>query len=754
MRKYDKMEEDNLLLNFDTSSLAGSESSKGASSKVTGGRWKQRRRLQRSLEGKTRTRSKPNSVEHVKGTPDISSGEKERNKHPKRKAFSDMDNESIEKRPRIKEKLGEAGGKDGSYISSLFTSKELISLKSQDDDTESYNASPSNAPLADKSTFAGLGIVDKLNTHLTERLNFKSPTKIQQEVIPMMSNASHDIFVKAQTGSGKTLSFLLPIFNQLVQEQSIERTSGLFAIILAPTRELSNQIYEVAETISRANRRIVPGVVIGGEKKKSEKARIRKGINILIATPGRLADHLENTSSLDISQIRWLVLDEGDKLMELGFQETIMQITSKINANSEISRTQTKWKNLPNRRLNVLCSATVQKNVQQLGEIVLDNPQLISSDQTVDFDDTSAMDEQLSIPDQLVQRVLVVPPKLRLVTLNGILKNTVSGKQEADSINRTIVFLSCSDSVEFHYSLFSKHGQSFHKAKNPETGKLEYTKYLGDDDNEKPTDQEEMGFSTSPLLGKKSIVFKLHGSLTQKNRTTTLQAFVKGRLGDGNMNYILFCTDVAARGLDLPHISNVIEYDPPFTVEDHLHRIGRSARVGNEGIATLFLLPGNEEKYVDQKLKAIHRKEGSMSVQNYESILKKSYSISATSDGKVNGAAWDTNATTWQLNVERWLLEDTDKHDLALKAFISHVRAYATHLASEREIFNVKALHLGHLAKSFGLRESPKQLGRSGTSYNTGNGAVKAKKMDPRKQMLKMAKLAANASSNEFNISI
>lgn len=275
--------------------------------------------------------------------------------------------------------------------------------------------------MKDATTFDGLGLNDKLATHLTESLRFKAPTKVQRSVIPSLIATQRDLFVKAQTGSGKTLSFLLPIFHKLMSEEKykITRESGLFAIILVPTRELCTQIYGVLETLVRCHHHIVPGIVIGGEKKKSEKARLRKGVNILVATPGRLADHMENTTSLDVSQLRWLILDEGDRLTELGFEETITKITDNISKNSKISETIHKYQGLPTERVNVLCSATIQDNVKKLGNMILNNPETISVDSnkqiegTLNFDDEEEQNnfdsnnsegKRMSAPDQLIQK--------------------------------------------------------------------------------------------------------------------------------------------------------------------------------------------------------------------------------------------------------------------------------------------------------------------------------------------------------------
>ncbi|KAK6458437.1 ATP-dependent RNA helicase DBP7 [Scheffersomyces xylosifermentans] len=790
-------EDDGLLLNFaspDTTSTSYSNTrDKRSATKVTGGKWKDRRKLQLSLQGRGRNQKKDKSASGVNnssiGNPRIdkiraeaaakkalegndakSSDSKDSKDESKKRPSTDPIHGPTSKQIKFSESKGEFGGKNNSYVSSLFTSNESSSQLKVSKGDEQTTYLPSNAPMKDATTFEGLGLNEKLSKHLTETLRFKHPTKVQRTVVPAMISTERDLFIKAQTGSGKTLSFLLPIFHKLMMEDKnkITRDSGLFALILTPTRELATQIYGVLETLTRCHHQLVPGIVIGGEKKKSEKARIRKGVNILVGTPGRLADHLENTESLNISQLRWLILDEGDKLVELGFEETITKITDMITKRSEIMESMHKWQGLPTRRINLLCSATMQNNVEKLGSIILNNPEMVSVDYvpgTVAFETNSSASEgakEMTAPDQLIQSVVVVPPKLRLVTLSAMLKkiSNESNSSDSDETTRTIVFFSCSDSVNFHFDVFTRNGHGFKKVKNEETGKVETIEVSStndDDENDLQEENDKQGQMTAPIIGENTVLYKLHGSLSQQNRTATLQAFIKDTK---SKHSILFCTDVASRGLDLPNVSSVVEYDPPFTIDDHLHRIGRSARVGREGKATLFLLPGNEEGYVDDKIQVVHPKKGNLRIVSYETLLKDGFSAKeeveerkvGKKDPKSKEGKWDIHATTWHLDVERWLLEDSAEHDKAVQAFTSHIRAYATHLSTERNFFNVKLLHLGHLAKSFGLRETPKKLGKSvGTNSGIQEGSRKGKKEDPRKKMLRMAKMALKSTSNEFN---
>lgn len=705
------MAEDGMLLNLsmDTGPV---QSKKQSASK--GGRWKDRVRAKKAAAAKEKPKK---SEDSVKSDAKASSTNKE---DRTKKAYSSekkrkRESGALPSEPARKLKVRSTDrdkAKDGTetFVSSLFTynpDEEQEDEKKTEDVNEFHD--PSNAPLADSTSFAGLKVNERLSNLLKTKMQLEKPTRIQRAVVPRLIEQDRDLFVQAQTGSGKTLSYVLPILERLMKVDNLNRESGLYAVILAPTRELSNQIYAVLESLVSCCHWIVPGIVIGGEKKKAEKARLRKGVNVLVATPGRLADHFSNTSALDLSRVRWVVLDEGDRLMDLGFEETITTILQTIEERSLIHRDKTPG--LPSRRVNVLCSATMKGKVERLGEVSLNNADWVTPDtvpeENESFDDSQTV--QHHAPAQLIQDYTVTPAKLRLVTLASILLNLARTSPNS----RIMVFFSCSDSVEFHFSAFTKDGQD-----------------PNDKENQDPT------VKTSPLLGDEAIVYKLHGSLNQQTRTSTLAAFSGSKTERQGKPSILFCTDVASRGLDLPLITNVIEYDPPFAQEDHVHRIGRTARAGQKGSSIIFLLPGKEEGYVD--LLKLHHPHG-IHYRSHKDIIQKAF-----------GKYWETDATTWHLEVERWLLEDESAAAKARKAFTSHIRAYATHLTTERNIFDMKAIHLGHIAKSFALRETPGKF-KTATSKKKSSGDSSVP-MDSRKKMLMMAQKNLSSNASEFNI--
>lgn len=754
------MADDGMILNlvFDTPvpSSGTEKSSKNTApnkNNLRGGSWKDRRAARKALQeeydlkhGIIREPKGANEVElgERKGKGAGSSTDKPKSKDvpawklhkkedsKKRKRESGASAEPKVKQPRIEYKEKPEGADGNTFVSSIFTEAEREANKTREDveEEEVEAQEASNAPLkGDTNTFPGLGVGKLLTTVLEERLSMDRPTKIQRGVIPRLVSQDKDLFVQAQTGSGKTLAFSLPILERLstaMKDGKIDRNSGLFALIMAPTRELAQQIYGVLENLCRGCNWIVPGIVTGGEKKKSEKARIRKGINILVATPGRLADHMDNTESLDLSEVRWVVMDEGDRLMELGFEETITKILNSLERRSKIVHSKTKYPGLPQRRVNVLCSATMKGDAKKLGEMSLTDADWISADSMVDQDVEIGNAKDYEAPAQLIQESMVVPAKLRLATLASCLRNIANKNADA----KVMVFFSCSDSVDFHFSVFTRGSATDDDEDDNEDGKVLNSKTV----------------LASPWIGKNAIVHKLHGSLSQQSRTATLNAFSnKGKEAGKGQPSILFCTDVASRGLDLPAITNVIEYDAPFATDDHVHRVGRTARAGQEGSSVLFLLPGKEEGYLE--LIESYHPHGIKAVSHVD-VMKRAF-------GK---QAFETEATTWHLNVERWLLEEPAALARAKRGFTSHVRAYATHLSSERDVFNLRDLHLGHIAKSFGLRETPGKMGeqktkggKSKAKNSSGGGSTEAG-ASGRKKLLARAKFHAATGADEFNI--
>ncbi|XRM42100.1 ATP-dependent RNA helicase dbp7 [Aspergillus tubingensis] len=706
------MADDGLLLNFtipDTTVL------KPEKTKVKGGTWRDR------LSAKKIAAHRTNNPRKEKSSTD---GEQQQTSNPRNPNRIQVSGPRPVKRQRIGDDEENGGsqqhqqprqqqqhpGGPRQVVSSLFSKnprpRTAFEAKKNGAEEEE-DAKPTNAPLIDGlDTFTNLGLSAPLAAHLLTKLEVKAPTAIQKASITQLLKEESDAFIQAETGSGKTMAYLLPLVQRIMtislnqkkreEAEQVQRDSGLFAIVLAPTRELCKQISVVLEGLLRCAHWIVAGTVIGGEKKKSEKARLRKGLNILVATPGRLADHLENTQALDVSNVRWLVLDEGDRLMELGFEKELAGIIQKLDARQRPSRIP----GIPAKRTTILCSATLKMTVQKLGEISLKDAVHIQADPADEDGEPRKKDEDdaFRVPAQLKQSYAIVASKLRLVTLTAYMKRTFMRK---GSVMKAIIFVSCADSVDFHFEVFTR-----------KNGDEEEKKEESEDSDEEDAEEKrkQLGASAHGTIAPATAfsnpsnpvtLHRLHGSLPQHVRTATLGAFARNREPS-----VLICTDVASRGLDLPNVDLVVEYDPAFSAEDHLHRIGRTARLGRDGRAHIFLMPGCEEGYVDILKKGYRDGGKSLTRNTADDILKRGFGGNVESQN----VDWEEKATEWQLDVERWALENKNYLEMARRAYQSHIRAYATHIANERSMFNIKELHLGHLAKSFALRDRPSKI--------------------------------------------
>ncbi|KAL1406971.1 ATP-dependent RNA helicase dbp7 [Vanrija albida] len=688
-------------------------------------------------------------------------------------------------------------------ISSLFTANPLVPYVKTS--VEKVVGAPSNAPLVgDTNTFAGLGLDPLLVHHLQNKMEIKAPTGIQKSALPHMLSSPldisarreedeegfakpvadegpRDVFIQSQTGSGKTLSFLLPIIQTLLPLSKlsyIDRSIGTLAIILAPTRELAQQISQVLENILRMalslpddeedrgyTRWLVSGLLVGGSTRTHEKAKLRKGVPIIVSTPGRLLDHLQNTASFQTGKCMFLVLDEADRLMDLGFEETIQGIIKAMDGRrrNEIAAEREmdeeggglmRWPYWNRGRQTVLCSATVDAKVERLAGMALRDPIVFRSadvemkekKKRAEADDKVAdalkaasavvlpeTSEKFTPPSQLSQKYVVTPAKLRLVTLVALLRLLVGSgaKIHVEGENdgtKVIVFLSSTDAVDYHYKLLG--GASMGGPK-PEAEEAE--EEGSDDDDDDDDDESEGGEKTkakakakpkpkpkpkaaddpdnvtlrSSLLPNTTIQ-RLHGSLPLKTRLASLKAFKEPTPHAS----ILLATSVASRGLDLPLVRAVVQYDLPTEggASEYVHRVGRTARAGKGGEAWAFVAPSETEwvPWVESKMGAAEEVDGQdggsvrLAQVGVNEVLRRGFG------GR--GHEYEQRATDVQLSFERWVLGDDQNAALARKAFSSFIRAYSTHPLEERRFFHVKSLHLGHLAKSFALREAPGTL--------------------------------------------
>jgi ATP-dependent RNA helicase DDX31/DBP7 len=538
------------------------------------------------------------------------------------------------------------------------------------------------------TSFAELGLAERLTNFLTAKrghrgMGLGQPTVCQSLAVPAVMEGNN-VMLKSETGSGKTLAYLLPIISTLsLRTPKVGREQGVFAIVLAPTRELTLQISEVLEQLLNCCVWIVGGAVTGGEKRKSEKARLRKGINIVVATPGRLLDHLKSTKSFDCANLRWLVLDEADRLVDLGFEKQVQEILDVLGQRMGEGRGIGYLQ-------SVMVSATVPVAVSKLGQMLLGVHKFVDADQgTVNLVSSEEEREKayntapagrssstgtLSTPQQLVQHFMAVPQSQRLPALAAFLRHN-AGKM--------IVFLSTCDSVDFHCDL------------------LKNARWPGKGEGE-----EGQGFLGAP-------VFKLHGNIGQSDRLVAYRSFSRAPRA------ILFCTDVAARGLDLPQVDWIVQYDPPVETSDYVHRVGRTARRGKGGRALLFLLP-SEVEYV-RVLSRSGLKLEALSLQAVLGDVASSVHLKESATVEALSAALQQSLEgAVQREREKSAVKDEEDEGSATLlvkarlAFQSHIRAYGTHGSDTKDIFQVRGLHLGHVARSFALRDPPAAIRTKG----------------------------------------
>lgn len=309
---------------------------------------------------------------------------------------------------------------------------------------------------------ASIGLHPHLVKSMADLMGITELTQVQQLTVPVLLEG-RDILVRSQTGSGKTLAYALPLVQQLQAiEPRISRGEGIRAIIIVPSRELAIQTLDIFIKLLKPFTWIVPTYITGGEKRKSEKARIRKGINIVIGTPGRICDHILHTESFKLDNVQNLILDEADRLFELGYEKDVKIIVDELNKKqSPFGKADEPKKTLQ----TVLLSATLSPSVHQLAGLALKNPlyvdtcngknkNLKTSTPCGDQNETEIEEvavENIVIPETVTQKFILVPPKLRLVTLSGLI-----AKETVKSSKKIIVFMATENLVDYHYDIMTE----------------------------------------------------------------------------------------------------------------------------------------------------------------------------------------------------------------------------------------------------------------------------------------------------------
>jgi len=348
--------------------------------------------------------------------------------------------------------------------------------------------------------FKLLKIEDSLKNSL-EKMKFTKPTPIQAMAIPVALEGK-DVLGTAQTGTGKTLAFSIPLVNKLILDKNA------FALVMCPTRELASQVMAAIKSIISDKINIKTALLIGGEAMQKQLRQLGNRSRIIVGTPGRINDHLKR-KSLNLSATKYLVLDETDRMLDMGFTPQIEMIL----------------KFVPKDHQTLLFSATLPQNIVRISERYLNKPERISTGST-------------SVPIA----------KIKQETLQVFKENKYDELVDQFIARKGSILV-------------------FVKTKR---GADKMVKRL-----------KEEGHSADAI----------HGDLRQSKRDRVITSFRKG------LKRILIATDVAARGLDIPLIQHVINYDLPQVPEDYVHRIGRTARAGTEGSALTFLTPDDRSMW-------------------------------------------------------------------------------------------------------------------------------------------------------------
>ena len=367
-------------------------------------------------------------------------------------------------------------------------------------DEDADNAQAESAAVAaefgaePQKSFEELGVCKPLLRAIAG-VQWKVPSLIQQHVLPVAFRG-RDIIGLAETGSGKTGAFALPILQAL-----LAAPGELFALVLAPTRELAFQISETFEALGAGiNLRVV--TIVGGVDEMDQARALARRPHIIVATPGRIVFHLENTKGFSLRALQYLVLDEADRLLNMDFEKEINRVLELV----------------PRERRTFLFSATMTSKVSKLQRASLVDPVKIE------------VAKKYQTAKKLIQQYVLTPAKLKEVYLTYIL-NELAG-------NTAIIFtMTCEQAQKL--ALMLRH----------------------------------LGFSAIPL----------HGKMTQEARLGALSKFKAGQRN------ILLATDVASRGIDIPSVDLVINYDVPAHSKDYVHRVGRTARAGRSGRAVTLV---------------------------------------------------------------------------------------------------------------------------------------------------------------------
>ncbi|XP_047541980.1 probable ATP-dependent RNA helicase DDX31 [Vanessa atalanta] len=760
--------------------------------------------------------------------------------------------------------------RNGPWISSLFKNNPEVPKMGQ----------KAVKPLVEKvfagKTFADLNIHPHSVANLKQNLNLSEMMTVQQKSISIILQG-RDVLIRSQTGSGKTLAYALPIVEGLQAiRPKINRNDGVKVIVVVPTRELAVQTYELFVKLTKPFIWIVPGLLSGGQKRKAEKARLRKGLSILVGTPGRINDHLLHTHSLNFAKTGCLVLDEADRLLDMGYEKDVAAIVKAIEDHKKAATydpmalvkqnikkplENDEQQDIPNgddkpvehnvehaltkifqstERQTILLSATLTKAVENLAGITMQDPVFVDtsdgkalvadslketskhtdlkksdissenikmseknivpkviteelnakpddieekqesrtglkafngsnhpelfagvknkgqtnnstvsvsgkkddeSDSDSDYEyfkvqkelevkdpkvdkldeaktkhekveepvantfvealKTAITEDELILPATVNQTFLIVPMKLRLVTLCAlIVEHCVINRKGG----KMIVFMATLEMVDYLSELIEtvltgKEDKAKKKNESEKKNSKANKRKTKDEDSDSEYEMDYEAPAEGGIVPHDLDVFSLHGSMPHENRIEVFKQFRVAKRG------LLICTDVAARGLDVPRVDLVLQFCAPASATDYVHRVGRTGRAEQVGAAILFLLPSESEfvRHLEQKRIRLRQSDEMKALSVLQNIVPTAPTPQRA-------------AIAVQARLEHTAHSSRDWLARASRAYTSWVRFYSTYPREVRMWLDARQLHLGHAAKAFALRETPGALARRAKS--------------------------------------
>ena len=596
----------------------------------------------------------------------------------------------IENKKKDKE-LNEDNNNDNLIINESISNKNI----KKEDNKKKSNTSQTIFSI---KSFEDLQINPYLKKALNKN-NYNIMTKIQKKAIPILLEHKN-VIVKSETGSGKTLAYIIPLYQNLIEINDINKISrkdGIYSIIFSPTHELCLQIEKTLDKIKSCCINVVYGTMMGGQKVETEKKKLRKGLNIIITTPGRLLYHLKNTENLNFNKLKIIIIDEADLMLDMGFEKDIKECFKLI-----IKKTENEYNNVENLELNpdlfkkfkiYLISATIDNRIRKMSNYFMkgfkaigfekedndnnkkENNNEIKEDNIINHNNYLSNLKQQNI----TQLYSYIYDEFKLVHLIAFLYNNFQKK--------TIIFVSTCDLCEYLSKIITE---------------IE----ININNNDKSPEKNINLFSQK--------TYKLHGKMKHEERKIVFNEFNLDNTG------ILIATDVASRGLDFQDVEWIIHYDINPDIKEYINRIGRTARIDNIGNSILFLMK-NELKLLDTCFNSVKNNLNEMKnsdilinfVKNINKNILQTKIDENFSDIKIEDDVLDENEIYKKkynniINIlirciKNFVFKNKNNLILARKAFKSEIRAYVTFFKYGKDVFNTNVLNLTRISRSFGL---------------------------------------------------